>query len=114
MGRPRFHPIRRVATAIVATATLMLSMTAPAAAMLPWQKASGDYDRYTQWHDASWWLKNRRHWVTVQHPKWTESYADISGQVGDPDRFHVWHYGDGSFDCNSTIDELTIESPKPV
>ncbi len=114
MGRPRLHPIRRTATAILAAAALILAATAPAAAMLPWQKAWGDYDSHNQWHDASWWLKNQHHWVAVHHPEWTESYADTYGQIGDSDRFHVWHYGDGSFDRNPILDELTIESSKPA
>ncbi len=114
MGRPRLHPIRRTVTAIIAAAALILAMIAPAVATQPWQKSWGDYDSHNQWHDASWWLKHHHHWVTSHHPEWTESYADTYGQIGDSDRLHVWHYGDGSFDRNSTVDELTNESPRAV
>ena len=112
MGRPRLHPIRHTVTAIIAAGALILALTAPAAAMQPWEKSWGDYDSHNQWHDASWWLKNKHHWVTVHHPEWTENYADTYGQIGDSDRLHVWHYGDGSFDRNSTVDDLTNEFPK--
>jgi hypothetical protein len=113
MGRPRLDRIRYVLTAIIAAAgVLTLTMTASAAAMPPWQKAWGDYDNHNQWHDASWWLKNRHHWVTVHHREWTDNYADINGRICDSDRFHAWHYGDGSFDRNSAVDEIANESLK--
>jgi len=99
----------------MAAGAISLTMTGQAAAMGPWQKSWGDYDSHNQWHDASWWLQNRHHWVTMYHPEWTEHYAETRGQIGDSDRLHVWHYGDGSFDRNSTgltIDQLTNESPK--
>jgi hypothetical protein len=115
VGRPRLNPIRNTLTAIMAAGAISLTMTGQAAAMGPWQKSWGAYDSHNQWHDASWWLQNRHHWVTVHHPEWTEHYAETRGQIGDSDRLHVWHYGDGSFDRNSTgltIDQLTNESPK--
>jgi len=112
MGRPRLYPIRHAMTALGVTGALILALTAPVAAIQPWQQAWGDYDSHNQWHDASWWLKNRHHWVTVNHPEWTDNYADTYGQIGDSDRLHVWHYGDGSFDRNSAVDDLENESPK--
>jgi hypothetical protein len=112
MGRPRFHSIHRSVTAMMAAAALIFAMTGQAAAMRPWQKAWGDYDSHNQWHDAGWWLKHRHHWVTVNHPEWTDSYADTYGQIGDSDRLHAWHYGDGSFDRDSTVDDTPNESPK--
>jgi hypothetical protein len=117
MGRPRLHPILNTLAAIMAAGAIIVttavSMAGSAAAMEPWQKSWGDYDRQNQWHDASWWLENRHHWVTVHHPEWTENYADIFGQIGDSDGRHVWHYGDGGFDRHSngsTADEL-INAP---
>lgn len=112
MGRPRLHPIRHTVTAIAAAGALILALTAPVAAMQPWQKAWGDYDSHNEWHDASWWLKNQHHWVTINHPEWTDNYANTYGQIGDSDRLHVWHYGDGSFDRNSIVDDLANKSPK--
>jgi hypothetical protein len=97
MGRPRFHPIRNALAALTVAGAMLLMVAAPAAAT-PWQKAWGDYDNSQQWHDASWWLKNRHDWVTSHHPEWTESYAGIRGQIGDSDRFHGRHYGDGGTD----------------
>jgi hypothetical protein len=93
---------------------MTLTIAAPAAAT-PWQKAWGDYDSHLQWHDAGWWLQNRHAWVTTHHPEWTESYAEFPGQIGDYDRLHVWHYGDGGLDRQSaelTNHELTNESRK--
>jgi hypothetical protein len=112
MGRPRLHPISQSVAVIIAAASLLLAITGPAAAMKPWQKSWGDYDSQNQWHDASWWLKNKHHWVTIHHPEWTDNYADTFGQIKDTDRFHVWHYGDGSFDRNSTVNELVTTPPK--
>ena len=73
MGRPRIHSIRYHLTAMVVGGALILAMTGQAAAARPWQKAWGDYDNHNQWHDADWWLKNRHHWVTVNHPEWTDN-----------------------------------------
>lgn len=112
MGRPRFHSVRHFVTAMLAAGTLVLAMTTSAAALRPWQNAWGSYDRNNQWHDAGWWLKNRPHWVIVHHPEWMDNYADTYGRIGDSDRLHAWHYGDGSFDRESTIDERPGESPK--
>jgi hypothetical protein len=112
MGRPRLDRIRHILAAVVAAGALTLAMKSPAAAMAPWQKAWGDYDSHNQWHDANWWLKNRHHWVTVHHPEWTDNYAATYGRIGDSDRLHVWHYGDGSFDRDSTVDEIMKESSK--
>jgi hypothetical protein len=97
MGRPRFHPIRNTMAAIAVAGAMFLTFAAPAAAT-PWQKSWGDYDSQQQWHDASWWLKNRHDWVTLNHPEWTENYAKTRGQIGDSDRFHGRHYGDGGTD----------------
>ena len=97
MGRPRFHPIRNALAAITVAGAMFLTFAAPAAAA-PWQKSWGDYDNQQQWHDASWWLKNRHDWVTLNHPEWTENYAATRGQIGDSDRFHGRHYGDGGSD----------------
>ena len=108
MGRPRFRPVRNTLAAIVATGAMILMVAAPAAAT-PWQKAWGDYDSHQQWHDANWWLQNRHDWVIVHHPEWTDNYASTRGQIGDSDRLHVWHYGDGGFDRGST--GLTIQPP---
>ncbi len=110
MGRPRLHPIRNTLAAIVAAGAMILTITGQAAAMGPWQTSWGDYDSHDQWHDASWWLHNRHDWVLVHHPEWTESYASTRGQIGDSDRLHVWHYGDGGFDRSST--GLTTQAPK--
>jgi hypothetical protein len=112
MGRPRLRPIQHTVTAIIATGTLIVATAGPAAAMRPWQKSWGDYDSHHQWHDTGWWLKNHHHWVIAHHPEWTDNYSDTFGQIGDSDRFHVWHYGDGSFDRNSTVDELETSTPK--
>jgi hypothetical protein len=101
MGRPRFRPIRNTLAAIVVAGSMILTVVTPAAAT-PWQKAWGDYDSHQQWHDANWWLQNRHDWVSVHHPEWTESYARTRGQIGDSDRLHAWHYGDGGFDRRST------------
>jgi hypothetical protein len=76
---------------------MLLAIAAPAAAA-PWQKAWGDYDTNQQWHNASWWLQNQHEWVIANHPEWTENYAGTSGQIGDSDRFHGRHYGDGGTD----------------
>jgi hypothetical protein len=97
MGRPRFHPIRSTLAAIAVAGAMFLTFAAPAAAT-PWQKSWGDYDNQQQWHNASWWLKNRHDWVTLNHPEWTENYAKTRGQIGDSDRFHGRHYGDGGTD----------------
>ncbi len=97
MGRPRFHPLRNILTAIAVAGAMILTIAAPAVAT-PWQKSWGDYDSHNRWHDADWWLQNRHHWVTTHHPEWTENYAETIGQIGDYDRLHVWHYGDGGFD----------------
>src|ERR1700675_3786267 len=97
MGRPRFHPIRNTLAAITVAGAMLLTFAAPAAAT-PWQKSWGDYDNQQQWHDASWWLQNRHDWVISHHPEWTENYAATRGQIGDSDRFHGRHYGDGGAD----------------
>ena len=97
MGRPRFHPIRNALAAITVAGAMFLTLAAPAAAT-PWQKSWGDYDNQQQWHDASWWLQNRHDWVVSHHPEWTENYAATRGQIGDCDRFHGRHYGDGGSD----------------
>ena len=97
MGRPRLHPIRNTLAAISVAGAMLLTVAAPASAA-PWQKAWGDYDTNQQWHNASWWLKNRHDWVTLNHPEWTENYAKTRGQIGDSDRFHGRHYGDGGSD----------------
>jgi hypothetical protein len=101
MGRPRFRPIRNTLAAIVVAGSMILTVVTPAAAA-PWQEAWGDYDSHQQWHNANWWLQNRHDWVIVHHPEWTERYARTRGQIGDSDRLHAWHYGDGGFDRRST------------
>ena len=100
MGRPRFRPIRNTMAAIAVAGAMILTVAAPAAAT-PWQKAWGDYDSHQQWHDANWWMQNRHDWVIVHHPEWTENYAGTRGKIGDYDRLHAWHYGDGGFDRRS-------------
>jgi hypothetical protein len=97
MGRPRFRPIRNTLGAIAVTGAMLLTFAAPCAAT-PWQKSWGDYDQQQQWHNASWWLQHRHDWVISHHPEWTESYAGTRGQIGDSDRFHGRHYGDGGTD----------------
>ncbi len=97
MGRPRFHPFRNTLAAITVAGAILLTFAAPAAAT-PWQKSWGDYDNQQQWHDASWWLQNRHDLVVSNHPEWTENYASTRGQIGDCDRFHARHYGDGGSD----------------
>ena len=97
MGRPRFRPIRNTLGAIAVTGAMLLTFAAPCAAT-PWQKSWGDYDQQQQWHNASWWLQHRHDWVISHHPEWTESYARTRGQIGDSDRFHGRHYGDGETD----------------
>ena len=42
--------------------------------------------------------QNRHAWVTSHHPEWTDNYAATKGQIGDSDRLHQWHYGDGELD----------------
>ncbi|MGO9563621.1 MAG: hypothetical protein ACLPPV_13290 [Candidatus Korobacteraceae bacterium] len=113
MERPRFHPIRNTLAAITVAGAMILTVAAPAAAT-PWQKAWGDYDSHRQWHDASWWLQNRHDWVTSHHPEWTENYAATRGQIGDSDRFHLWHYGDGGSDraTAAAIDAAKNEARK--
>jgi hypothetical protein len=97
MGRPRLHPIRNTLAAISVAGAMLLTFALPAAAT-PWQRAWGDYDKQQQWHDASWWLQNQHEWVIANHPEWTENYAATRGQIGDSDRFHGRHYGDGGSD----------------
>ena len=97
MGRPRLHPIRTTLAALTVAGAMLLTVVAPAAAA-PWQKAWGDYDTNQQWHNASWWLHNQHDWVIANHPEWTENYAGTRGQIGDSDRFHGRHYGDGGTD----------------
>ncbi|MGA6973642.1 MAG: hypothetical protein WBY93_18590 [Candidatus Binatus sp.] len=97
MGQPRFHPMRNALAALTVAAAMTLTFAAPVAAA-PWQKAWGDYDNAQQWHDAGWWLKNQHGWVTSHHPEWTENYASTRGQIGDSDRMHARHYGDGGLD----------------
>lgn len=97
MGRPRFHPIRNTLAAITITGAMLLTVAGPCAAA-PWQQAWGDYDQQQQWHDAGWWLHNQHTWVVSHHPEWTEDYAATRGQIGDSDRFHARHYGDGGTD----------------
>jgi hypothetical protein len=98
MARARLHSIRNTLTAIVASAAIVLTMAVPAGATEPWQKSWGDYDSSDQWHNASWWLQNQHDWVAIHHPEWTESYAGIFGRIGDYDRLHVCHFGDGALD----------------
>ncbi|MGB0059506.1 hypothetical protein [Candidatus Binatus sp.] len=76
---------------------MLLTVAGPCAAA-PWQQAWGDFDRQQQWHDAGWWLHNQHTWVVSHHPEWTENYAATRGQIGDSDRFHARHYGDGGTD----------------
>jgi hypothetical protein len=83
--------------AITVAAAMMLAFAGPAAAK-PWQKAWGDYDNAQQWHDANWWLKNQPQWVISHHPEWKDNYAATPGQIGDSDRLHARHYGDGGLD----------------
>ena len=109
MGRPRLHRIRNTLAAIALTGAMILIVAAPAAAR-PWQKAWGDYDSHQQWHDAGWWLQNQHGWVTSHHPEWTENYASTSGQIGDSDRYHVRHYGDGGLDRSANA--AAIEAAK--
>jgi hypothetical protein len=97
MGRPRLHPIRNTLAAITVAGALLFAIAAPASAA-PWQKAWGDYDTNQQWHNASWWLQNQHEWVIANHPEWTDNYAATRGQIGDSDRFHGRHYGDGGTD----------------
>jgi hypothetical protein len=97
MGRPRFHPIRNSLAALAVAGAMLFTLASPAAAA-PWQKSWGDYDRQQQWHDASWWLQHKHSWVISHHPEWTENYAATRGQIGDSDRFHGRHYGDGGAD----------------
>jgi len=97
MGRPRLHPIRNTLAAITIVGAMLLTFAAPASAT-PWQKSWGDYDSQQQWHDASWWLHNQHDWVISHHPEWTENYTATRGQIGDCDRFHGRHYGDGGSD----------------
>ncbi len=73
---------------LLATAIMMLMLTAPALAQLnPWPSPLppapvwGDYDQGHVWHDASWWLENQPDWVRANHPEWW----------GDYDTDHVWH-----------------------
>jgi hypothetical protein len=97
MGRPRFRPIRNTLGAIAVAGAMFFTFAAPAAAA-PWQKAWGDYDQQQQWHNAGWWLQHQHDWVISHHPEWTENYAGTRGQIGDSDRFHGRHYGDGGTD----------------
>ena len=97
MGRPRLHPIRNSLAAVSVAGAILLTFASPSAAT-PWQRAWGDYDKQQQWHDASWWLQNQHEWVIANHPEWTENYAATRGQIGDSDRFHGRHYGDGGTD----------------
>ena len=97
MGRPRLHPIRTILAALTVAGAMLFTVVAPAAAA-PWQKAWGDYDTNQQWHNASWWLQNQHRWVIANHPEWTDNYAATRGQIGDSDRFHGRHYGDGGTD----------------
>lgn len=115
MAEPRFHPAQITLIAIVATGAFILAMTGDVAAMRPpFQKSCGDYDSHHQSHCAGWWSQNRQQVVTVYHREWTEVHAQPGGQMGDSERLHAWHYGDGSFDRNSsgpTTDELTNKAP---
>jgi hypothetical protein len=108
MGRPRFRPLRNSLGAIAVAGAMLLTVAAPCAAT-PWQKSWGDYDQQQQWHNASWWLQHRHDWVISHHPEWTESYAGTRGQIGDSDRFHGRHYGDGGTD---RIDAAALEAAK--
>ena len=108
MGRPRFHPIRNSLAAITVAGAMLLTFAAPCAAT-SWQKSWGDYDQQQQWHDASWWLQNQHKWVISHHPEWTESYAATRGQIGDSDRFHGRHYGDGGSDRSN---EAALQAAK--
>jgi hypothetical protein len=89
--------MRSTFTAITAVGAIIAALAAPASAR-PWQQAWGDYDNNQQWHDASWWLQHQHDWVTSHHPEWTENYASTHGRIGDADRFHGRHYGDGGAD----------------
>ena len=109
MGRPRFHPMSNALAALTVAAAMTLSFAAPVAAA-PWQKAWGDYDNAQQWHDAGWWLKNRHEWVTSHHPEWTDNYALTLGQIGDSDRYHGRHYGDGGQDRR--VEAASMEAAK--
>jgi hypothetical protein len=100
MGRTRFRPARNTLAAIAVVCAMITTVAVPAAAT-PWQKAWGDYDSHQQWHDADWWMQNQHAWVIKHHPEWTENYAGTRGKIGDYDRLHVWHYGDGGFDRRS-------------
>ena len=111
MGRPRFHPIRNTLAALTVAGSMLLTFAAPAAAT-PWQKSWGDYDNQQQWHDASWWLQNRHDWVTSHHPEWTENYARTRGQIGDSDRFHGRHYGDGGSDRVNAVAQQATKDEK--
>jgi hypothetical protein len=108
MGRPRLHPIRNTLAAITIVGAMLLTFAAPALAT-PWQKSWGDYDSQQQWHDASWWLHNQHDWVVSHHPEWTENYAATRGQIGDNDRFHGRHYGDGGSD---RLNEAALQAAK--
>jgi hypothetical protein len=113
MGRPRFHPVRNLFTAIAVAGAMTFTMAAPAAAK-PWQRAWGDYDSQQQWHDAGWWLQNRHDWVIVHHPEWTEHYAYTPGQIGDTDQLHVWHYGTGGFDRATKLEIHKLVKAPPT
>jgi hypothetical protein len=115
MARARLHSIRSSLTAVVAAAAIVLTMAGPVGATEPWQKSWGDYDASDQWHNASWWLQSQHDWVASHHPEWTESYAAIVGRIGDYDRLHVWHYGDGALDrylARSASDRSADQSAK--
>src|SRR5271169_862375 len=73
---------------LVATAAIMLMLTAPALAQYsPWPSPLppaptwGDYDRSHTWHDASWWWQSQPEWARANHPEWW----------GDYDEGHIWH-----------------------
>jgi hypothetical protein len=108
MGRPRFHPIRNSLAALTVAGAMVLTFAAPCAAT-SWQKSWGDYDQQQQWHDANWWLQNQHEWVISHHPEWTENYAATRGQIGDSDRFHGRHYGDGESDRST---EAALQAAK--
>jgi hypothetical protein len=104
----------RNALAAISVAAALTFMLATPVAAAPWQKAWGDYDNAQQWHDAGWWLKNRHEWVTSHHPEWTDNYASTRGQIGDSDRFHGRHYGDGGLDRRANAVEAAKNEARKV
>jgi hypothetical protein len=115
MGRPLSHPIRSTVATIVAAGAMLLTVAAPAAATGPWQKSWCDYDFHDARHDQSWSQQDRDERVAVRHSECTQNEVETFGSVSKYERLNAWHYGDGSFDRDSTgptTIELTNESPK--